>query len=163
MSGIALKFTSLLARTLAKPVALALKTQAKEHELFKSVCIRVAQTVHSTDVKLRMRLLGENKIKVRPLNDKKAIENGANFLLEFFIFLVAGSLILYESFRSRVKAANEKITVRNDISDLQDEIEEVKKLLEKLSDDLLFLRNVVPNSTPLKVAPQNLETVQIAN
>ncbi|SGZ58363.1 CIC11C00000000982 [Sungouiella intermedia] len=155
MSGIALKFTSLLVRTLAKPMALALKTQAKEHELFKSACIRVAQTVHSTDVKLRMRLLGENKIKVRPLNDKKAIENGANFLLEAFIFLVAGSLILYESYRSRVKAANEKLTVRNDITDLQGEIEEVKKLLEHLSEDLLLLRNMdSSNSSPEDTSPK---------
>lgn len=140
MSGIALKLTSLLVRTVAKPMALALKAQAKEHEAFRSACIRVAQTVHSTDIKLRMKLLGEKRIKVRPLNDNKAIENGANFLLEFFIFLVAGSLILYESYRSRVKAANEKITVRNNISDLQDEIVQVKDLLEKLTSDLLLLQ-----------------------
>lgn len=142
MSGIALKLTSLLVRTVAKPMALALKAQAKEHEAFKSTCIRVAQAVHSTDVKLRMRLLGENRIKVRPLNDKKAVENGANFLLEFFIFLVAGSLILYESYRSRVKATNEKLTVRNDISELQDEILQVKELLEKLTTDLTKLQGL---------------------
>lgn len=140
MSGIALKLTSLLVRTVAKPISVALKAQAKEHEAFRAACIRVAQAVHSTDVKLRMRLLGENKIKVRPLNDKKAVENGANFLLEFFIFLVAGSLILYESYRSRVKTQNEKLTVKNDISDLQDDIIEVKNLVEKLCADLELLQ-----------------------
>lgn len=155
MSGIALKFTSLLVRTVAKPMALALKAQAKEHEAFKTACIRVAQAVHSTDVHLRMRLLGENKIKVRPLNDKKAIENGANFLLEFFIFLVAGSLILYESYRSRVKAANEKLIVRNDISDLQDEIEEVKNLLEKLVGDLALLMERPETSGAASVPPKS--------
>lgn len=136
MSGIALKLTSLLVRTVAKPIALTLKAQAKEHEAFRNACIRVAQTVHSTDVKLRMRLLGENRIKVRPLNDKKAIENGANFLLEFFIFLVAGSLIFYESYRARVKSQNEKLTVKNDIIDLQEEITTIKDLVEKLCVDL---------------------------
>ncbi|QFZ25525.1 hypothetical protein EJF18_10621 [Clavispora lusitaniae] len=136
MSGIALKLTSLLVRTVAKPIALTLKAQAKEHEAFRNACIRVAQTVHSTDVKLRMRLLGENRIKVRPLNDKKAIENGANFLSEFFIFSVAGSLIFYESYRARVKSQNEKLTVKNDIIDLQEEITTVKDLVEKLCVDL---------------------------
>lgn len=140
MSGIALKLTSLLVRTIAKPISVAVKAQAKEHEAFRSACIRVAQAVHSTDVKLRMRLLGENKIKVRPLNDKKAVENGANFLLEFFIFLVAGSLILYESYRSRLKTQNEKLTVKNDITDLQDDISEVKNLVEKLCTDLEILQ-----------------------
>lgn len=144
MSGIALKLTSLLVRTVAKPMALALKAQAKEHEVFKATCIRVAQAVHSTDVKLRMRLLGENKIKVRPLNDKKAVENGANFLLELFIFSVAGSLILYESYRSRLKATNEKLSVRNDILVLQDDMSELKQLLDRLSNLVLSQNSELP-------------------
>lgn len=142
MSGIALKFTSLLLRTVAKPIAVTLKAQAKEHEMFRRTCIRVAQTVHSTDIKLRMKLLGENKIKIRPLNDKKAIDSGANFLLELFIFLVAGLLILYESNRLRVKANAEKTTVKNDISELQEDILEVKRLVAELSKDLDILHQI---------------------
>lgn len=126
MSGIALKLTSLLVRTVAKPIATTLKHQAKNHESFRKSCIRIAQTMHLTDVKLRMRLIGEKKIKIRPLNDNKAIENGANFISEFFIFLVAGSLILYESFRSRKKANNERDALFDDISTLQSEIEYIK-------------------------------------
>ncbi|GEQ68449.1 hypothetical protein JCM33374_g2117 [Metschnikowia sp. JCM 33374] len=142
MSGIALKFTSLLLRTIAKPISVTLKAQAKEHESFRKACIKVAQTVHSTDIKLRMKLLGENKIKIRPLNDKKAIESGANFLSEFFIFSVAGSLILYESNRSRIKSNTEKINTKNDISDLQDDIKEVKILVDKLTADLELLHSI---------------------
>lgn len=158
MSGIALKFTSLVIRTIAKPLAGALKAQAKEHEVFKSACITLAQTLHMADVKMRMRLLGENKIKVRPLNDKKAVENGANFLLEAFIFLVAGLLILYESYRSRVKANNEKATVKNDISELQDDISQMKVLMERLTDDIERLTastDVATATVPFKKNPPN--------
>lgn len=140
MSGIALKVTSLLVRTVAKPIANGLKAQAKNNEGFKRTCIRIAQTVHATDVRLRMKLLGENKIKIRPLNDKKAIESGANFLSETFIFSVAGLLIFYESYRSRKKLANEKQNVKNDISELQDDIEEVKSLLKLLSKEIDHLQ-----------------------
>lgn len=140
MSGIALKVTSLLVRTVAKPIANGLKAQAKNSEGFKKACIKIAQTVHSTDVRLRMKLLGENKIKVRPLNDKKAIDSGANFLSETFIFSVAGLLIFYESYRSRKKLADEKRTVKNDISELQDDIEEVKNLLKLLSKEIDHLQ-----------------------
>ncbi|CAH2353579.1 hypothetical protein CLIB1423_11S02938 [[Candida] railenensis] len=126
MSGIALKLTSLLVRTVAKPIATAIKGQAKEHETFRNGCIRIAQTIHSTDLRLRMKLLGEEKIKIRPLNDNKAIDQGATFLSEFFIFSVAGGLIFYESYRSRKKAANEKDALADDISTLQDEIEYIK-------------------------------------
>ncbi|RKP29074.1 OPA3-domain-containing protein [Metschnikowia bicuspidata] len=136
MSGLALKFTSLVVRTVAKPFAGALKAQAKEHEFFKQACILLAQRLHLADVKMRMLLLGENKIKVRPLNDKKAVENGANFLLELFIFLVAGLLILYESYRSRAKANAEKENVKNEISELQEDIIQMKALLERLTDGL---------------------------
>ncbi|KAM9913222.1 hypothetical protein OXX69_001812 [Metschnikowia pulcherrima] len=154
MSGIALKFTSLLLRTIAKPIAVTMKAQAKEHETFRKACIRVAQTVHSTDIKLRMKLLGENKIKIRPLNDKKAVESGANFLSEFFIFSVAGSLILYESNRSRIKSNNEKLNTKNDISELQDDIKEMKQLMERLAADLELLNSLSkPPQSEAKVKP----------
>lgn len=158
MSGLALKFTSLVVRTVAKPLAGALKAQAKEHETFKQACITLAQTLHLADIKMRMSLLGENKIKVRPLNDKKAIENGANFLLEFFIFLVAGLLILYESYRSRVKANNEKATVKNDISELQDDIVQMKGLLERLTDDIERLTGLANPVQPSANAGSNITT-----
>ncbi|KAK6455243.1 optic atrophy 3 protein-domain-containing protein [Scheffersomyces xylosifermentans] len=129
MSGIALKLTSLLVRTVAKPIATALKSQAKEHESFRRACITIAQTVHSTDLKLRMSLLGEKKIKIRPLNDTKAVDNGATFLSELFIFSVAGSLIFYESYKSRKKATDERDALADDISVLQNEIDFIKTRL----------------------------------
>lgn len=44
--------------------------------------------MHRTDVNLRMKLLGEQASKIRPLNDARAVENGANFLSEAFILYV---------------------------------------------------------------------------
>ncbi|RCK59683.1 OPA3-like protein [Candida viswanathii] len=129
MSGIALKITSLLVRTIAKPIGNAIKAQAREHERFRKLCIKFAQSMHSTEIKLRMSLLGENKIRVKPLNDNKAIEQGATFISEFFIFSVAGSLILYESYRSRKKASNERDALADDIAVLQSEIEYIKTKL----------------------------------
>lgn len=131
MSGIALKLTSLLIRTVAKPIATGLKQQAKEHDKFRLACIRIAQTIHSTDLRLRMSLLGEKKIKIRPLNDNKAIDNGATFILEFFIFSVAGLLIFYEAYRSRKKALDERNALADDISTLQDEIVYIKNKLKE--------------------------------
>lgn len=147
MSGIALKLTSLLVRTVAKPIATTMKAQAKEHEAFKRVCISIAQTVHSTDLRLRMSLLGEKKIKIRPLNDTKAIDQGATFLSELFIFSVAGSLILYESYRSRKKASDQRDAVADDISVLQYEIEYMKTKFQELDvkfDDFKLPEGVHP-------------------
>lgn len=138
MSGIALKLTSLLVRTVAKPVATAIKGQARQHPRFKQLCISLAQRLHQTDTNLKMRLMGKSTFKVRPLNEAKAIESGATFVAEGFIFSVAGGLILYESFRARKKELSRRETVADDIETLQDEIEWLKAKLVKrrlLEDD----------------------------
>lgn len=150
MSGIALKFTSLLIRTVAKPISTSLKAQAKEHEFFRRNCIRIAQLMHKTDLKLKMNLMGEKKIKIRPLNDNKAIENGANFLSEAFVFSVAGSLILFESYRSRKKSNLEKNNVQDDISLLQDEIVSLQNELEVIKGKI--------GAIPAIGAPQTTES-----
>lgn len=78
-----------------------------------------------------MRVLGEASVKIRPLNDTKAIDTGANFLSEGFIFSVAGGLILYESLRARNKEIARRESVADDIATLQDELELLKKNLKQ--------------------------------
>lgn len=88
--SIAFKLSTLAIRTLAKPISVALKSQAKQHASFRKLCINVAQTTHRFDINMRMNLLGEKGLQhVRPLNESKAIDSGANFISETFL--------LYES------------------------------------------------------------------
>lgn len=133
MSGIALKITALLVRTILKPISKAISTQAKNNETFRKYCISFANKLHKTDVKLRMNLLGEKKIRVRPLNDNKAIEQGAAFISETFIFSVAGGLIFYEAYRSRKKASDQRDALADDITILQNEIEYIKSKLKDMN------------------------------
>lgn len=109
-----------------------IKAQAKDHEVFRKLCIRLAQRVHKTDVTVRLRLLGEKgSTKVRPLNDTKAIESGANFLSETFVFAVAGVIIVLEGWRTRQKEITRRVGVEDDIKTLQHEIEYLKKKLKE--------------------------------
>jgi hypothetical protein len=48
---------------------------------------------------------------VRPLSETRAIENGANFLAEGFLFTVAAALILGESWRSARSEARRRAGV----------------------------------------------------
>ncbi|KAL4936235.1 hypothetical protein BDV06DRAFT_96515 [Aspergillus oleicola] len=57
---------------------------------------------------------------IRPLSESKAIESGATFISESFLFLVAGGLILFESWRSRRK----ENTRRDDVAARLAELEE---------------------------------------
>lgn len=119
------KIATLLIRTLAKPIATQLKTQAASHESFRRVCVGIAQTMHKTEMALRYNLLPKapplprssssssteegkeenthTRPKVRPLNEAKAIANGANFLSEAFLFSIAATLVILETWRSSNK------------------------------------------------------------
>ena len=84
------------------------------------------------------------------MNDNKAIEQGATFISEFFIFSVAGSLIFYESYRSRKKATSERDALADDITLLQSEMEKIKNKLEDINVKLVDYKvSESPSKPPL--------------
>ncbi|KAL8644218.1 MAG: hypothetical protein Q9226_007876 [Calogaya cf. arnoldii] len=60
MSGVVIKLGSLVIRTLSKPVANYIKSQAREHPRFRRLCIAGAQRVHRLDMSLRLGLLQDH-------------------------------------------------------------------------------------------------------
>lgn len=178
MSGITLKLASLIVRTLAKPIANRIKVQAREHEVFRRICVDFAQAVHRVDMRLRLGLLQdhaaierqiardakdaaakkvesqiptvkteaqtkaeetvgkkgaaeqmkqENKTsqpKIRPLGETKAIELGANFFSETFIFSVAVTLLIVE----RLYSNEREKARRNDLSEKLAKLDERDQL-----------------------------------
>ncbi|PIG80763.1 OPA3 domain protein [Aspergillus arachidicola] len=68
------------------------------------------------------------KPHIRPLSESKAIESGATFISETFLFIVAGGLIVFESWRSRRK----ENTRREDVETRLAELEKSEKAAEKL-------------------------------
>lgn len=131
MSAIAVKLGALVIRQVTRPVANVLKAQAKQHDSFKRICISLAQRMHRADVILRSRLTPSNfSKKIRPLNEEKAVENGATLFSEMFVFGVTGSVVVWETLRQRTKELNRRGQVSQDISFLQSEIEELRSLIE---------------------------------
>ncbi|KAJ8117268.1 hypothetical protein OPT61_g1497 [Boeremia exigua] len=184
--SLTLKITSLFVRTLAKPMANAIKRNAHEHERFRRICVGFAQKIHRVDMRMRLGLLQdpavidrqikkevaaakaardkhasptvkteaemkaeeemtekerdeikkrtEEKFKprIRPLSEQKAIETGANFVSEAFIFAVGISVIVFEQWRQRRKAKNARDDIREDLEELQIELKTVKSELDEL-------------------------------
>ncbi|CDO71919.1 hypothetical protein BN946_scf184940.g66 [Trametes cinnabarina] len=127
------KIAQLLIRTLAKPISNQIKVQAKQHEKFRSFCVGLAQRMYQTEVRLRTNLLGEPAKHVRPLSETRAIENGANALAEGFLFAVAASLILAETWRSSRNQTKRRDAVDDALESLQTKVEEVNKRIDTLS------------------------------
>lgn len=161
--SIALKFTSLFIRTLAKPIANQIKSHARDHPTFRKRCIKVAQAIYRTESGLRTHLLNENKKKIKPLNDARAIETGATFVAEGFVFSVAGSMICYESWRSRQKQQKQQASVADDIKILQGEIVWLKNKMEestiiKKGENVPFPEGLKPAILKLIAEHQDTET-----
>lgn len=80
------------------------------------------------------------KPKIRPLSEAKAIETGANFLSETFLFGVAASLIIFETWRSRRKESNRRDVVKDRLDDLEESERAARQALIELEKEVLELR-----------------------
>ncbi|KAJ6026466.1 uncharacterized protein N7446_004935 [Penicillium canescens] len=78
--------------------------------------------------------------RIRPLSESKAIESGANFISESFLFLVAGGLILFESWRSRQKESTRRSDVEGRLVELEQSEQAARGALVALEKELLQLR-----------------------
>ena len=89
--------------------------------------------------------------RIRPLSESKAIETGANFISESFLFLVAAGAILFESWRSRRKETNRHESV-------QDRLEELEKEREGMQEQITLLQSEIATLLQQKpvVAPKTL-------
>ncbi|KAJ2276069.1 hypothetical protein EV176_002494, partial [Coemansia sp. RSA 451] len=121
----------------------ALKQQAKSHDIFRSLCINVAQLAHRTEMNWKMKVLGYKKEKIRPLNDARAVDAGANFLGEAFIFSVAVSLILAEQVRSRSQAKRQRNAVDERLDTLEKQVSQYREELDRLEEERAMLRTEV--------------------
>ncbi|KAI0085938.1 OPA3-domain-containing protein [Irpex rosettiformis] len=127
------KIATLVIRTLAKPISNQIKTQAKQHERFRDLCVGLAQRMHRTEVQLRTRLLGEAPKTIRPLSETRAIENGANALAEGFLFGVAALLILGETWRSSRSQTKRREGVDEKLEELQQQVEGLSQRVDALA------------------------------
>ncbi|CAO3677669.1 unnamed protein product [Umbelopsis ramanniana] len=142
-----LKLGALLVRTLAKPVANSIKTQAKQHATFRDFCINVAQISHRMEMNMKMKFLGYRKEVIRPLNDTKAIEAGANFLSESFIFGVAATIILAENWRSRVSARDRRNLVDDSLEKLETETNTLRESIQTMQSGQASLQSRLEEAT----------------
>jgi hypothetical protein len=81
-----------------------------------------------------------HKPRIRPLTEAKAIDSGAAFLSETFLFLVAGSLIIFESWRSRRKENTRRESVAERLIELEESERISRQALVALEKEVLRLR-----------------------
>jgi hypothetical protein len=117
----------------------------------EKICIALAQNMHRTEARLRQNLLpGSENYKIRPLNDAKAISNGANAISEGFLFAVAATIILGETYRSSRSRANHRDHVQEELSQLRAEVDLLNKQLhgDGMPDSTSLMASQSPSLPP---------------
>lgn len=90
------------------------------------------------------------KPRIRPLSEAKAIDSGANFISEAFLFLVAGSLIVFESFRSRRKEKDRREDVADRLAQLEESERNARRALAALEREVIAVESGEKHSTGRK-------------
>ncbi|EEH41577.2 OPA3 domain-containing protein [Paracoccidioides lutzii Pb01] len=217
--SITLKLSSLVIRTLSKPIANQIKAQAREHERFRRVCVSFAQAIHRVDMRMRLGLLQSSAaldkqaaretaqsqakkhkpqvatvkteaqikleeslaakekekaqeppkppppLRIRPLSEAKAIDSGATFISETFLFIVAGSLIVFEALRSRRKETSRREDVADRLADLEESEQAARRGLVALEREVLQLKAKLEKQSPKnmqRILPKDVWNVEEA-
>ncbi|XP_064955763.1 OPA3-like protein isoform X2 [Musa acuminata AAA Group] len=110
------KLGSLVLRTLSKPIAYRLKQQTGNYPKFREYIIGLAQANHRFTTTIQRRLYGQaTDVKIRPLNEEKAVQAAADLIGELFVFSVAGAAIIFEVQRSARSEARKEESRRQEL------------------------------------------------
>lgn len=128
------KLGTLLLKTMSKPIATRLKTEASRHPKFRQLIINLAQANHRISTNLQRRIYGHStNVEIRPLNEEKAVQAAADLIGELFVFSVAGAAVIFEVQRSaRSEARKEETRIK--------EIEAIRQKEDQLALELLTLK-----------------------
>lgn len=123
----------------------AAEAEARKHKPSMPTVKNASDTKAAEEAEAKAKAAAEEAAKphhyrIRPLSESKAIESGANFISESFLFAVAGGLILFESWRSRNKESTRREGVEGRLAELEQSEEAARGALVALEKELLQLR-----------------------
>ncbi|CAN6272477.1 unnamed protein product [Urochloa humidicola] len=130
------KLGTLLLKTMSKPIATRLKTEASRHAKFRQLIINLAQANHRISTNIQRRIYGHaTNVEIRPLNEEKAVQAAADLIGELFVFSVAGAAVIFEVQRSARSEARKEEARKKAIRQKEDQLaEEILTMKQKLSE-----------------------------
>eukprot|EP00903_Cladosiphon_okamuranus_P011558 g10878.t1 len=131
-----LKLFSLTVKTLAKPMAKRIKTEAQRHPTFRGVLSRMGQATYNISARISIRNAGHTTTKIKPLEEDKAIADGGDLLAEGFIYGLGTFLMVWEYMSSakekEEKEAKAKIKKDQEKREMAQAFEDINNRLAKL-------------------------------
>ncbi|CAM9121077.1 unnamed protein product [Ectocarpus sp. 12 AP-2014] len=131
-----LKLFSMTVKTLAKPMAKKIKTEAQKHPRFRGVLNSMGQATNSISARISIRMAGHTTTKIKPLEEDKAIADGGDLLAEGFIYGLGTFLMVFEYMSSakdkEEKEAKSKLKKEEEKREMAQALEDINKRLAHL-------------------------------
>ena len=147
----------------------AAEAQAKKHKAQIPTVKTEAQMKAAEAAEAKAQKAGRDpakpppKPRIRPLSEAKAIDSGATFISEAFLFMVGGGLIVFESWRSRRKETSRREDVAERLSELEESEKASREGLIALEQEILRLRakhEKGPSKPGKRVLPRNVWDIE---
>ncbi|XP_039121457.1 OPA3-like protein [Dioscorea cayenensis subsp. rotundata] len=127
------KLGTLAVKTLSKPIANRLKKEAGNYPKFRLFIINIAQINHRFSTSLQRRLYSHaTNVKIRPLDEEKAVQAAADLLGDVFVFLVAGGVLIFEVQRSARSESRKEEARKQELQALKDKDADLAREVEDL-------------------------------
>ena len=133
---------------IARPLANEMVLRAQKNTLFREyLCIPLGRTIHWMDMKVRIRILNLGKLNLVPkIDDKIAMDLGAQLLLEFIVIIIFSVIVIYqynESVQKEEKKDAKRKKESNEVIENIKQIELVAQNNQKHIDALNILLNAI--------------------
>ena len=169
------KLASLVVKTAAKPLAKRLKKDFARVPLGRASLIKVGQATNQVTTRMAIWAEGFKVRSVPPLNEEKALSEGADLLGETIVLVVSGGVVIWEYNRNSENARQKEEKRLREIEEESDaleaqlysldkRLEALEKVVKANSNSLLGLggkRYVEPDMEDLVAiaAPRRKQTI----
>ena len=127
-------------KTLAKPAAKRIKHEFSKSQSSSQFLITLGQAAHSVTSRMTIWSEGYTVRKIAPLEPDKALQQGSELVGEFFVFFVAGSIVVWEYKRSKAK---EETKEQQKLEKEKAESERLETKLHSYNDRILALEEAI--------------------
>ena len=133
------KLAGLLIKTLAKPLSKRIKKDFSRYETTKNLLTNIGQFHHTMTSYMTIWSAGYRVRSITPLENEKALANGADIFGESFIFGVSGAIVVWEYNKSKEsskkKEAEEKQRLQDEHDLVQTQISSIQEQLSNIQNE----------------------------
>ena len=136
---------------IARPFANELVLRAQKNIMFREyLCIPLGRAIHWMDIKVRVRMLNLGRLNLVPkIDDKKAMDLGAQLLLEIIVLIIFSLIVIYQYNESVEKEEKKDTKRKKDLEDVTKDVNQIESIINKNKTQMTELNILLDSMRPL--------------